>query len=101
MGCYTFRYWVFRRFERLYGPEPITKYGLTASMRDLDAAFSDKRTMKEYFFKGSIFWRYDIRRKSIDAGYPKHMRRWHSIPKNLDGAFKWKNKAIYFFKGKM
>ena len=101
IGKYLFfqRYWVFRGFGRISGPNPITQYGLDANMRDLDAALSWKGSGKQYFFKGSRFWRYDVGKKRLDPGYPKHIRLWRGIPNNIDAAFRWRNNALYFFKG--
>ena len=93
------RYWVFKGYRRISGPEPITRYGLKANMRDLDAAVSWKGSGKLYFFKGSLFWRYDVSKKRLDRSYPRHIRLWRGIPSNIDAVFQWRNKALYFFKG--
>jgi len=93
------KYWVFKGYRRISGPEPITRYGLKANMRDLDAAVSWKGSGKLYFFKGSLFWRYDVSKKRLDRNYPRHIRLWRGIPSNIDAVFQWRNKALYFFKG--
>lgn len=59
---------------------------------------------KIYAFKGEQYWRWDMVKDELDAGYPKPIQiGWPGIPSNIDAAtFSGTNgfyNKIYFFKG--
>lgn len=52
---------------------------------------------RTYFFKGSLYWRFENGR--MLAGYPKSIGVW-GLPSNIDAAYTWsQNGRIYFVKG--
>lgn len=84
----------------MIGPRHISNMGLPNSLKNMDSVFVWGRNQKTYFVKGNQYWRYNERRRAMDAGYPRSLSVWKGIPANLDGVMKWKNGKTYFFKGK-
>ncbi|XP_067163037.1 matrix metalloproteinase-17 isoform X3 [Apteryx mantelli] len=93
------RYWVFKdnNVEEGY-PRPISDFGLPPG--GIDAAFSWAHNDKTYFFKDSLYWRYDDHERRMDPGYPSETILWKGIPGPLDDAMRWSDGASYFFRGK-
>lgn len=97
------------RLDKGY-PKRIAK-GWPGIPDHLDAAVyagrsASSRDNKLYFFKGDRYWRWDIERDRLDAGYPKRIAAaWPGIPDNLTGAVyagvsnSARNNKLYFFKG--
>lgn len=86
-----------RRYQIEERARPITEYGLTADLANMDAVFTWNRNSKTYFFKGDQYWRFYGER--IDYGYPKSISVWKGLPSKIDAAFKWRNDKSYFFVG--
>ncbi|NER99910.1 MAG: hypothetical protein F6J86_39940, partial [Symploca sp. SIO1B1] len=58
---------------------------------------------KAYFFNGTQYDRYDIKKDRVDPGYPASIiNNWHGWPENfmdIDAGVVWDNGKAYFFKG--
>lgn len=55
---------------------------------DVDAAFlwSDGYT---YFFKGTLYYRYDSSQERVEVGYPREINSfWKGIPDSVDAVFR-------------
>lgn len=66
----------------------------------MDAAVEWGANGELYIFKGSMFWRYNNYKKSIDPGYPKTIQSvLPKLPSHIEAALQWKNGKTYFFKG--
>nr|CAI5824103.1 unnamed protein product [Callosobruchus analis] len=79
-------------------PLPLTTYGLSAYLKNVDAVQNWGRNKKTYFYKNDRFWRFNETAKRMDPGYPLHMERWRGVPLNLDAAITWTDGSTYFFK---
>jgi len=90
-------------------PKLISK-GWPGLPNNLDAAVyggysASSRNNKLYFFKDAYYYRWDIEKDQLDAGYPKLIRYgWPGLPDNLEMAVyagyssKGRNNKLYFFK---
>lgn len=69
----------------------------------IDAALVWPGNKKAYLFKGDEYLRYDIKKDTMDSGYPKKIKdKWGNWPASftsVDAVVLWPNRAIYFFKG--
>jgi hypothetical protein len=58
---------------------------------------------KAFFFKGGLYFRYDIKADKVDPGYPKAIDNstWPGLPwkDGFDAVVNWGNGKAYFFKG--
>jgi matrix metalloproteinase-14 (membrane-inserted) len=53
-----------------------------------------------YLFRGSLYWKFNFDKGSVESGYPKYIsKRWVGVPGNLTAAVTWINDKAYFFKG--
>ncbi len=96
------------KMDRGY-PKKISE-GWPGVPNNLDAAtFSGSRgplAYKLYFFKGDMFWCWDLRNDRMDRGYPKKISEgWSEIPNKInaaiysgEGNLHW-HKKLYFSKG--
>lgn len=95
------RYWLLDATQRLRGyPRPLTDLGLPSSLTHIDAAMVWGHNGKTYFFSGDQYWRYDEHENSVELDYPRNIRMWRGVPRDLDAAFQWTDGQTYFFKGK-
>lgn len=93
-------YWINNGNQFIDGsPRPLTDLGLPADLAKLDAAFVWGKNKKTYMFSGDQYWRYDERRRSLEAGYPRNIKNWRGVPGALDGVLTWRDGLTYFFKG--
>ncbi|XP_071945158.1 stromelysin-1-like [Antedon mediterranea] len=77
-------------------PKTLASIGLP---QDIDAAFVFPSNGKTYVFRGSRYWRYDEKKKSVDNGYPKNIRKhWKGVPSSVDAAFPYQG-FTYFIRG--
>ncbi|GAC20450.1 hemopexin repeat-containing protein [Paraglaciecola arctica] len=67
---------------------------------------ASSRNNKLYFFKGAYYYRWDIEKDVLDAGYPKLISaNWPGLPNGLDMAVyagvstQDRDNKLYFFKG--
>lgn len=52
-----------------------------------------------YFFKGSVYYRFNDTTQAVDPGYPRSIASfWKGVPDNLDTVFSASNGHTYFFK---
>ena len=61
------------------------------------------RADKVYFFKGTQYWRLDVPKGRVDAGYPKQItQHWPGVfARGVDAAFiNPENNKMYFFRGR-
>ena len=67
---------------------------------NIDAAVTWPSNGYTYFFKGRLYYRFDVN-KNPSEGYPKTIEdKFPGIPDDVDAAFVWGgNGKIYFFKG--
>ena len=66
----------------------------------MDAALDRPGTDDAYFFKGDKYWRYNWSAGSIDQEYPQMIVvSWKGLPNDLDAAFLWKKRRVFFLKG--
>ena len=73
------------------------KFGKLPS--NLDAAMVYPYDDQVYFFKGSLFWKIDMKRSKIASGYPQKISDvWKGIPDNLDAIYV-RNRKTFFIKG--
>lgn len=79
----------------------ITRYGLPSALANMDAVFTWERNRKTYFFKDTLYWRYNEDNKRTDWGYPKGIKNaWKSIPDHINAAVQWVNRRTYVFRGR-
>ena len=94
------RYYKYYGIRYIEGPKHIEDYGLTADLRDMDAAISFPGNGETYFFKGDKYWKYDEQYNTLVSGYPKLIKQfWRGLPDNLDAALQTLEGDTYFFKG--
>lgn len=56
---------------------------------------------KAYFFKDGQYIRWDLKKDTVDEGYPHASSQyWAELVPKIDAAVTWNNDKIYFFKGK-
>lgn len=84
----------------ILGPLNITQLNLSTQLNNMDAALDRPGTDHAYFFKGDKYWRYNWSAASIDKGYPQMIAvSWKGLPNDLDAAFLWKKRRVFFLKG--
>ena len=98
--CELDRFWLYNGNALEKGPRPISEYGLSQELANMDAVFVWGRNQRTYFFKGDKYWRYDDKKHRIDYGYPRNISVWKGVPSNIDAAMRWRNGRSYFFKGR-
>ncbi|XP_064459768.1 matrix metalloproteinase-2-like isoform X2 [Ornithodoros turicata] len=95
------RYWLLDATNPLRGyPRPLTDLGLPSTLSHIDAAMVWGHNGKTYFFSGDQYWRYDEQENSVEPDYPRHIRMWKGVPRDIDAAFQWTDGQTYFFKGR-
>ncbi|XP_028398592.1 matrix metalloproteinase-25-like [Dendronephthya gigantea] len=95
------RYYKYDGTRLVVGPLHIEEYGLSAELRDMDAAITYPGNGQTYFFKGDKYWKYDEENRKIFPDYPKLIKKhWHGVPDNIDAALQTPEGETYFFKGK-
>ena len=94
------RYYKYYGNRYVKGPTSIENYGLTADLRDMDAAITFPGNGQTYFFKGDKYWKFDERNKALAPGYPKLIKLfWRGLPDNIDAALQTPEGDTFFFKG--
>ena len=84
----------------MQGPRNVTELNLPSETHNMDAAVEWGANGELYIFKGSMFWRYNSYKKSVDPGYPKTIQSvLPRLPSHIEAALQWKNGKTYFFKG--
>ncbi|XP_044522195.1 interstitial collagenase-like [Gracilinanus agilis] len=74
-------------------------FGFPRTVKKIDATVSEEYTGKTYFFVGKNYWRYDERKRSMDAGYPKPIiNDFPGIGSKVDAVVN-DNDFFYFFRG--
>lgn len=89
-------YWRFDNGARINGyPRSITQYwgGVPAN---LDAAFVWTGNGLWYFVKGDQYYRYNILRRSIDAGYPRPLSVWRRVLSPIDAVTTFRGRTFFF-----
>lgn len=76
-------------------PRPLTDYGLPIFLDRIDAAQVWEKNGKTYLYHKEIFWRYNETTRSIDPGYPHHIKRWRGVPQDIDAATTWTDGKNY------
>jgi len=78
-------------------PRPLTRWGLPATVRNLDAAFQWGADEKVYFIKGNRFYSFNVDRRRLDRqGYMSS--GWRGLPAyGVTGAMQYTNGRTYFF----
>ncbi|ELW64938.1 Interstitial collagenase [Tupaia chinensis] len=85
------KYWAVQGQDVLRGyPKDIySSFGFPRTVNHIDAAVSEEDTGKTYFFVANKYWRYDERKRSMDAGYPKMIaHEFPGIGDKIDAVFK-------------
>ena len=55
-----------------------------------------------YFFRDTLFWKYDNKKEKMASGYPKNINeKWGKLPDTLDAAIYPYDNETYFFKGQL
>ena len=105
--CYiSIRFYIYNDVSRgqlLQSGNIHDKYrGLDKNVNRISAAFIWPGNGRTYLFVGEQYYRYNERSGYIDMNYPRDIvGAWNGIPANVDAVFVWRNKATYFFKGKI
>ncbi|XP_014246496.1 matrix metalloproteinase-2-like isoform X2 [Cimex lectularius] len=80
---------------------PLMKLGLPQDLEKIDAALVWGYNSKTYLFSGTVYWRLDDEKGTVELDYPRDIRNvWRGIDYNIDAALQWKDGLTYFFKGK-
>ncbi|TRY69363.1 hypothetical protein TCAL_07676 [Tigriopus californicus] len=81
-------------------PKPISQEFPGAPDRDIDAALLWGKNSQLYLFRGSLYWKYNFDKRTVEDSYPLEInKRWRGVPNNLSAALRWTNGKTYFFKG--
>lgn len=69
---------------------PLTRLGLPADVKKIDAALTWGLNDRTYLFTGYDYWRLDNTTLDlkVESGYPKAFDIWQGIPVPIDAAFK-------------
>ncbi|KRZ14720.1 Matrix metalloproteinase-16 [Trichinella zimbabwensis] len=93
------QYWEFSANIALPNyPRNLTSLGLPEDVEKIDAAFVWDYNGKTYFFSGEQYWRFDEATGLVEHDYPRNIKIWEGIPKDVDGAFTDKSGVTHFFK---
>ena len=66
----------------------------------IDAALLWRHNKGLYFFKGSLYWKFNLEKRRVEDFYPKAIvKNWMGVPPNLDAAVTWQNGKTFFFQG--
>eukprot|EP00095_Tigriopus_kingsejongensis_P000775 snap_masked-scaffold67_size430214-processed-gene-1.14 protein:Tk00775 transcript:snap_masked-scaffold67_size430214-processed-gene-1.14-mRNA-1 annotation:"matrix metalloproteinase 1 isoform x2" len=81
-------------------PKPISQEFPGGPDRDIDAALLWGKNKQVYFFRGSLYWKFNFDKGTVEDSYPIEIAtRWRGVPNNLSAALRWNNGKTYFFKG--
>ena len=95
------RFWEYNNRRQLVDSGSISDYGLSSNLVNMDAVFTWKKNGRTYIFKGSQYWRYNEKTRTMDKGYPKNIQTgWPDLPNDIDAAVTWLNGRSYIFNGK-
>ncbi|XP_047609809.1 stromelysin-1-like [Phacochoerus africanus] len=100
---FTFKgtqFWAIRGNDVQPGyPRSIHTLGFPSTVKKIDAAISDKETKKTYFFVEDKYWRFDEKRQSMEAGFPKQIvEDFPGVEPKVDAVFEAFG-FFYFFNG--
>ncbi|XP_057189282.1 matrix metalloproteinase-14a [Triplophysa rosa] len=94
------KYWVFSEAKMDEGyPKTFKELGTGLPRDKLDAAVFYTPTGNTYFFRGTKYYRFNDKSRSVDADYPKPISVWTGVPDNIKGAIMSEDGAhTYFYK---
>uniref|UniRef100_A0A8C1IYW6 Matrix metallopeptidase 14a (membrane-inserted) n=1 Tax=Cyprinus carpio TaxID=7962 RepID=A0A8C1IYW6_CYPCA len=94
------KYWVFNEAKMEEGyPKTFKELGTGLPRDKLDAAVFYTPTGSTYFFRGTQYYRFNEKSRSVDPDYPKLISVWQGVPDNIKGAFMSEDGAhTYFYK---
>ncbi|EGV95530.1 macrophage metalloelastase [Cricetulus griseus] len=94
------KYWLINNLvAQPHYPRNISSLGFPAFVKNIDAAIFDPSHHKVYFFSDRRYWRYDVRKQSMDPTYPKLISlHFSGIKPKIDAGFSFKG-HYYFFQG--
>uniref|UniRef100_A0A8C4S1J2 Matrix metallopeptidase 30 n=2 Tax=Erpetoichthys calabaricus TaxID=27687 RepID=A0A8C4S1J2_ERPCA len=83
------QYWATRGYYSLSGyPKEIYDLGFPHSVRKIDAAVYVADIKRTLFFVRSRYWSYNEEKRTMDRGYPKHIKQdFPGIEGKIDSAF--------------
>ncbi|KAG5669082.1 hypothetical protein PVAND_016981 [Polypedilum vanderplanki] len=82
----------------IYTAYNLTRYTNDPDIEKIDAAMIWSKNKKTYLFSEDRFWRFSNDRL-MDPFYPRIMKRWKGVPKNLTGAISFPHSGpTVFFK---
>ncbi len=89
-----------QRIEPGY-PRAIVDEFPGAPEADLDAALLWGKNRQVYFFRGSLYWKFNLDKGRVEDSYPRQIARgWRGVPGGgLSAALRWVNGKSYFFVG--
>ena len=69
----------------------------------IDTAFIYGKDESIYFFRDSLFWKYDNKKEKMSKGFPLNIKeKWGKLPDKLDAAMTYPyDNETYFFKGQL
>ncbi|XP_052458325.1 matrix metalloproteinase-14-like [Carassius gibelio] len=94
------KYWVFKDTNMEEGyPKSLKELGTGLPTDKLDAAVFYTPTGNTYFFRGTKYYGFNEKSRSVDPDYPKPISLWQGVPDNIKGAFMREDGAhVYFYK---
>ncbi|XP_006887413.1 PREDICTED: stromelysin-2-like [Elephantulus edwardii] len=93
-------FWAMKLGEIQAGyPRSIYTLGFPPSIKNIDAAVSDKDNRKIYFFIKEKYWRFDEDSQSMDQGFPRLITEdFPGVEQKIDAVLK-NSGLFYFFSG--
>ncbi|TMS02080.1 Matrix metalloproteinase-14 [Larimichthys crocea] len=100
------RYWVFSESNMdKDSPKSLKDLGTGLPKDKIDAALFYTPTGQTYFFRGTKYYRFNEKTRTVDAGYPKPISMWSGAPDNIkstimseDGSYTYFYKANKYWK---
>ncbi|CAO2636201.1 Interstitial collagenase A, partial [Lemmus lemmus] len=88
-SLYGTQFWAVRGHEEQAGyPKSIHALGFPPTVRKIDAAVSAKETKKTYFFVDDQYWRFDEKKRSMEAGFPRKIAEdFPGVDSKVDAVF--------------
>ncbi|MEJ1281074.1 matrix metallopeptidase 12 [Cricetulus griseus] len=90
------KYWLINNLvAQPHYPRNISSLGFPAFVKNIDAAIFDPSHHKVYFFSDRRYWRYDVRKQSMDPTYPKLISlHFSGIKPKIDAGFSFKDHCM-------
>lgn len=93
------KYWVFSEAKMDEGYPKTFELGTGLPRDKLDAAVFYTPTGNTYFFRGTKYYRFNEKSRTVDLDYPKPISMWTGVPDNIKGAIMSEDGAhTYFYK---